>query len=153
MLIQSTKSRQYISTFNYCNLNVIFPMGLDAVLKSIVLYSVCMLILVVRTSFNSLYSTLRLDCCARASPFVQTQGGMLELLICSVICDSTQKKSGSLGIIFFEEQFLLSSILRLKKTQGKTHKARGVLGVFVLLQCPTKYPLAAYFRSHVTVNI
>ena len=36
MLIQSTKSRQYISTFNYCNLNVVFPMGLDAVLKSIV---------------------------------------------------------------------------------------------------------------------
>ena len=57
-----------------------------------------------------------------------------ELLICSVICDSTWKKSGSLGIIFFEEHFLLSSILRLKKTQGKTHKARGrVLGVFVLL--------------------
>ena len=88
---------------------------------------------VVRTSFNSLYSSLRLDCCAQASPFVQTQGGMLELLICSVICNSTEKKSGSLGIIVFEEHFLLSSILRLKKTQSKTHKARGVLDVFVLL--------------------
>ena len=79
-MIQSTKSRQYISTFNYCSLNVVFPMGLDAVPKSIVLYGICMLILVVRTSFNSLYSTLRLDCCARASPFVQTQGGMMSYL-------------------------------------------------------------------------